>query len=122
MEEEAMLSTEELTRLRQDLEAERERIRAHIDELLDMLRLEDREIGSGEDDADIAARAISYNGLLALMESEQQTLAEIENALQAMEEGTYGRCLSCGREIEPARLQARPFARLCITCQERETG
>ncbi len=117
-----MLSTEELTRLRQDLEAERERIRAHIDELLDMLRLEDREIGSGEDDADIAARAISYNGLLALMESEQQTLAEIENALQAMEEGTYGRCLSCGREIEPARLQARPFARLCITCQERETG
>ncbi len=117
-----MLSAEDLTKLRQDLEAERERIRAHIDELLDMLRLEDREIGSGEDDADIAARAISYNGLLALMESEQQTLAEIESALQAMDEGTYGRCISCGRDIEPARLQARPFARLCITCQERETG
>ena len=117
-----MLSAEELTKLRQDLEAERERIRAHINEILEMLRLEDREIGSGEDDADIAARAISYNGLLALMESEQQTLAEIESALQAMDEGTYGRCISCGREIEPARLQARPFARLCITCQERETG
>ncbi|MGC8875326.1 MAG: TraR/DksA family transcriptional regulator, partial [Chloroflexia bacterium] len=99
-----MLSAEELTKLRQDLEAERERIRAHINEILEMLRLEDREIGSGEDDADIAARAISYNGLLALMESEQQTLAEIESALQAMDEGTYGRCISCGREIEPARL------------------
>jgi len=117
-----MLSAKSVQKLRKDMEKERERIQKHITELLDMLRLEDREIGSGEDDADIAARAVSHNGLMALLESEQQTLREIEGALQAMEEGSYGRCPVCGREIEPARLEARPYARLCVPCQERETG
>ncbi len=115
-----MLSEKELQRLRQRLEEERDRLRNHIADLGEMLRMEDREIGSVEDDADIAARTISYDGLLALMESERETLAEVETALQAMEEGTYGRCVSCGREIEPARLEARPYARRCIVCQERE--
>ncbi len=115
-----MLNEKELQKLRRRLEEERERLRNHILELGEMLRLGDREIGSAEDDADIAARTISYDGLLALMESEQETLAEVETALQAIEEGTYGRCVSCGREIEPARLEARPYARRCIVCQERE--
>jgi len=113
------LSEKNLQQLRQRLEEERERLQKHIIELSDMLRMEDREIGSGEDDADIAARAISYDGLLALMESEQETLAEVDGALQAMADGTYGRCVSCGREIELARLEVRPYARRCITCQER---
>lgn len=115
-----MLSEKELQKLRQRLEEERDRLRKHIADLGEMLRMEDREIGSVEDDADIAARTISYDGLLALMESERETLAEVETALQSMEEGTYGRCISCGREIEPARLEARPYARRCIVCQERE--
>jgi DnaK suppressor protein len=114
-----MLSERNLKRLRGHLEKERERLRKHILEMENMLRLEDREIGSGEDDADIAARAISYNGLLALMESEQETLTEVEGALQAMDDGTYGRCLTCGQEIEFARLEARPYARRCVVCQER---
>jgi len=117
-----MLSAKALQKLRHEMEQERERIREHVGGLLDMLRLEDREIGSGEDDADIAARAISYNGLMALLASEQQTLGEIEEALRAMEEGTYGRCSACGLEIELARLEARPHARLCVSCQEKETG
>lgn len=106
-------------RLQERLQEERQRLQKHIIELEDMLRMEDREIGSGEDDADIAARAISYDGLLALLESEQETLAEVESALQAVADGTYGRCVVCGREIEMARLEARPYARRCITCQER---
>ena len=114
-----MLSEKNLKKLRQHLEEEHERLKKHIVEMEDMLRLEDREIGSGEDDADIAARAISYNGLLVLLESEQETLTEVESALQAMEDGTYGRCISCGQEIEWARLEARPYARRCIVCQER---
>lgn len=116
-----MLSDKNLNKLRQHLEQERERIKKHITEMEDMLRLEDREIGSGEDDADIAARAISYDGLLALLESEQETLTDVEEALRAMADGTYGRCLGCGQEIEFARLEARPYARRCVTCQERET-
>lgn len=114
-----MLNDTNLNKLRQRLEAECERLRTHITEMEDMLRMEDREIGSGEDDADIAARAISYNGLLTLLDSEQETLTEVEDALQAMADGTYGRCATCGQEIEFARLEARPYARRCIICQER---
>lgn len=114
-----MLNEKSLQKLRQRLEEERERLQKHIIDLGDMLRLEDREIGSGEDDADIAARAISYDRLLALMESEQETLAEVESALQAMADGSYGRCVVCGRDIELARLEARPYARRCVVCQER---
>jgi len=114
-----MRNEKNLNKLRERLEAEHERLKKHILEMEDMLRLEDREIGSGEDDADIAARAISYNGLLTLLDSEQETLAEVEDALQAMDDGTYGRCMICGQEIEFARLEARPYARRCIICQER---
>ncbi len=115
-----MLSQKSLKKLRLHLEEERDRLRKHINELEDMLRLEDREVGSGEDDADIAARAISYNGVLALLESEQETFGEVDGALQAMDDETYGRCVICGQEIELARLEARPYARRCIVCQERE--
>ncbi len=115
-----MVNPKSLKKLRLHLEEERMRLRKHINELEDMLRLEDREIGSGEDDADIAARAISYNGVLALLESEQETLTEVDSALQAMDDEVYGRCIICGQEIELARLEARPYARRCIVCQERE--
>ncbi|MBN1484112.1 MAG: TraR/DksA C4-type zinc finger protein [Chloroflexia bacterium] len=101
---------------------EKERIEGHIIELEGMLRLEDREISSGEDDADVAARVVSYNGLIALLESEQQTLEEIEQALRAVQDGSYGRCVVCGSDIQLARLEARPYARRCITCQERQGG
>lgn len=117
-----MLNGKSLDKLRQRLERERERLRGHIEELLDRLRTEDREIGSGEDDADIAARAVAYNGLMVILESEKQSLEEVEDALEAMEEGTYGICTVCGEEIGLARLEARPYARRCIVCQEREGG
>jgi len=115
-----MLKEKSLKKLRQRLEGERSRLREHIADLNDMLRLEDREIGSGEEDADIAARAVSYGGLMTLLDSEQETLLEVEGALQAMEDGTYGLCTVCGKEIGLARLEARPYARRCITCQERD--
>lgn len=115
-----MLSERDHATLRRRLEGERQRILGHIAELDAMLRLEDREIGSGEDDADIAARTIAYDGLLTLRESEQQTLDEVEEALRSMDQGTYGVCESCGKEIDLARLEARPYARRCVSCQERE--
>lgn len=47
---------------------------------------------------------------------------QIERALQKVDEGTYGTCENCGRPIAPERLEALPFAWLCITCQERADG
>ncbi|HET7745843.1 MAG TPA: TraR/DksA C4-type zinc finger protein [Vicinamibacteria bacterium] len=55
----------------------------------------------------------------AVMEMKANTLAKIDEALQRLEEGTYGTCAECQTEITEARLKAVPFATLCRACQER---
>jgi DnaK suppressor protein len=52
----------------------------------------------------------------ALAASLRETLEEVERAIGKLEEGTYGRCEACGREIDPLRLDAKPAARYCIDC------
>ncbi len=44
----------------------------------------------------------------------------IDEALRRIQEGTYGKCQSCGKQISAARLEAVPHARLCIDCKARE--
>lgn len=43
-------------------------------------------------------------------------LEDVNRALAKLDEGTYGRCDSCGKEIPPERLEARPWSVLCVTC------
>jgi DnaK suppressor protein len=52
-----------------------------------------------------------------LAEVESRELANIEIALERMRKGEYGRCESCGGSIPLARLQALPYATMCIRCQ-----
>jgi DnaK suppressor protein len=47
-----------------------------------------------------------------------ETLSRIDQAIARLENGTYGRCQECDREISAARLRALPFAALCRDCQE----
>ena len=54
---------------------------------------------------------------LSLVSSEQEAIYEIEEALKRLEFGTYGLCGMCEKPIRKERLQAVPFARLCVTCQ-----
>jgi DnaK suppressor protein len=54
---------------------------------------------------------------LALREHDEQHLAAIDEALKRIEAGTYGQCASCERPIAPERLDALPWAALCIECQ-----
>jgi DnaK suppressor protein len=63
-----------------------------------------------EDDASLEAQA-------ALVSRE---VASIDRALERIGEGTYGTCVSCGEQIAPARLEARPEAALCIGCASRK--
>ncbi len=48
-----------------------------------------------------------------------QTLKQVRQALQRIEDGTYGNCVDCGRPIEPARLEAVPWASYCRADQEK---
>lgn len=52
-----------------------------------------------------------------LAEVESRELASIENALERMKDGTYGQCEVCSGRIPLARLEALPYATMCITCQ-----
>jgi DnaK suppressor protein len=54
-----------------------------------------------------------------LEENADQVLGEIDAALRRMDEGTYGTCEVCGNPIAPERLEARPWATLCIDDQRR---
>ena len=47
-------------------------------------------------------------------------LYHIDEALRRIQDGTYGACHSCGKQIAAARLEAVPHARLCIDCKEKE--
>ena len=51
-----------------------------------------------------------------LEENSEQVLADIEAALQRIEDGTYGVCTNCGKQIPLERLEARPWATTCIDC------
>jgi RNA polymerase-binding transcription factor len=54
---------------------------------------------------------------LALRDHNQQHLAAVDAALARLDAGTYGRCMSCGSPIAAERLEALPWAALCIDCQ-----
>ena len=64
----------------------------------------------GETASATVNREIDYT----LGENSEQILAEIEAALTRIDDGTYGTCTVCGKEIGPERLGAKPWASLCI--------
>ena len=57
---------------------------------------------------------------LALYEKNHDQLAQIDAALKRIDAGTYGVCENCGKEIHRARLEALPYATLCISCQSKQ--
>jgi RNA polymerase-binding protein DksA len=66
----------------------------------------------GETASITLGREIDYS----LGENSQTVLGEIDGALQRIEDGTYGTCTNCGKEIAVERLEAHPWASLCIDC------
>jgi len=69
-----------------------------------------------EHDPEGATIAFERAQVDALMVRARQRLAEVDAARARLDSGRYGRCLACGAAIAPARLEARPTARTCITC------
>ena len=74
--------------------------------------------------ADIGSDNFEQEFTLSLMQSEEATLGLVESSLERIEEGTYGQCEECGVKIPKTRLNAIPYASLCIKCasqQEQES-
>ena len=74
---------------------------------------------------DMADQASGNNEVhiqLKLKQTDAKILQAIEEALQRMDKGTYGVCRDCGEPIAPARLNAIPWTRVCITCKEKQNS
>jgi DnaK suppressor protein len=73
--------------------------------------------------ADMGTDNFEQEFTLSLMESDAGTLDKIESALERIEDGTYGSCEECGVKIPKMRLNAIPYATMCVQCaSEYEQG
>jgi RNA polymerase-binding transcription factor len=72
--------------------------------------------------ADNAALTLDQELDETLEENSSNLLTEIDAALERIESGTYGTCANCGTDISPERLEAVPWATLCIDCKRKATA
>ncbi len=70
--------------------------------------------------ADIGSDNFEQEFTLSLMENDGGTLSQIESSLERIEERTYGQCEECGAKIPKSRLNAIPYATLCVRCAEQQ--
>jgi RNA polymerase-binding protein DksA len=121
------MSAIDTDRFRQLLEEERVRVKAAID------NIHAEHPGSMSDEtgedavfdnhlADTATETYDRELDYTLEENSEHVLSEIEAALRRIEDGSYGRCSNCDRQIPEERLEARPYATLCIDCQRQREG
>jgi DnaK suppressor protein len=70
------------------------------------------------DPVDLAVRNYSKNVMLAVSENDSRQLVFINEALERLGDEEYGNCQNCEKPINPKRLNAVPWARYCLNCQE----
>jgi DnaK suppressor protein len=91
--------------------------------LSDIARLKSEARDSGDDEVrdhtDDATAQQSSAEALEEVTLESRTLEQVEDALKRVADGTYGKCIVCGREIAEARLKAIPWTPYCLEDQEK---
>jgi DnaK suppressor protein len=105
--------------VRRELEARRDEVRARVARLAQRPERGAAQ-GFGKRIGDGTVEAISRLTDIGVGRSLEQTLARMERALAKLDDGTYGRCDSCGQPIAAARLHAMPDVTLCMTCAAAE--
>ena len=75
-------------------------------------------IEKSADELDEIEGAVAREIAIRNLDRESGLLREIRSAFRRIDEGTFGTCLHCEEEISQRRLQAVPWARLCLQCQE----
>lgn len=116
------MDEQKLEELRSQLEREREQQLEQLEEWgADPYGETVKDLGGGEEGfADSAQVAERRSEALAHIEQARNRLHQVDEALERMDEGTYGVCVDCGEEIPPARLEARPLSIRCVDCASRE--
>jgi DnaK suppressor protein len=114
-----MIEEELVERMRRALTEQRTQLRR---EIADQGADPDSDELSFVDDAGFSDRSHSAqerSRLISVVEALRSNLTEVDRALGRIDAGTYGSCERCGKPIDPARLEARPWAPLCIDCKQK---
>ena len=116
------METAELERFRASLTMEREDVRRQLtdsgaDPDADSIESLDFDFGF----ADSAQSTAERNKVLALIQGLRERLHDVDLALAKMDKGDFGICERCGEPIGKERLEALPYARLCMSCKQKET-
>lgn len=114
------MATMNLPAVRARLEDERQRLAEEIEALrrTDLESEREREgAGRGNHMADDATETFEHEKALALIQNLRVLGEKVERALQKLDQGTYGVCDECGKPIAPERLEAIPYATMCISCK-----
>lgn len=110
---------------RERLLALRSRLRGDVNQLAESALKKNRSQANGDLSsmpihmADIGSDNFEQEFTLSLIETDGNTLAKIEAALDRIEEGSYGACEECGAKIPKQRLMAVPYATMCVKCASR---
>jgi RNA polymerase-binding transcription factor DksA len=116
----------EMRVFKEALEAMRARLRGDVSTMADAALRKTRAEASGDLSsmpihmADLGSDAYEQEFTLSLMASEEGTLEQVEHALDRIRSRTYGACEDCDGVIAKKRLEAIPFASLCIRCAEKQ--
>lgn len=107
---------EELLLLRNQLQGEDERLTTSL-----AMSLEDQsgDESSDQHPADVGTITFTRELDASLQDNTEHLLAQVERALEKIDQGTYGICDRCGRPIEADRLRAVPYAALCLDDKKR---
>lgn len=117
-----VLKKEELESYRGVLRNLRSRLRGDLDQMTDeALRRTTADTSGNLSNvplhmADVGTENYDQEFTLGLIENEQDTLEQVQDALNRLDAGTFGSCTSCEEPIAKARLQALPYTRHCIQC------
>ena len=109
----------DVERLREKLEFQRHETR----QFLRRLEKEAQSLGAEatQDNADRCVISVSKEPLFEKSSQRRTVLRLIERALKRIADGSFGKCVGCGDQIQDQRLQALPWTQLCLRCQrERE--
>src|ERR1041385_9481781 len=98
------------------LKERRSQLLSMVERTEDYGREADRDVS--QDPADKASNSYTKELLFSQSTNERNTLRLIEEALDRIEEGSFGECINCGNDIQPKRLDAIPWTPHCIKCQE----
>lgn len=109
---------------------DKRRVRVFRDRLLDRreslvgqvqqaeLYSRERDAEATQDPADMAANAYTKELLVSMSDNDRQLLNLIDEALERMDDSGFGKCVRCGQALPEKRLEALPWARHCVRCQD----